>query len=97
MLALVAADDLRAPEVADFNLILARQLQSELHRFRPAGGEIHGPTFVPSTCKVKQFGGILLGNWRRELAGMDELDRARLIRHRGDDLGDTVADEIDGP
>src|SRR6185369_9947469 len=62
MLALIAANNLRAPKVANFNLILTCQLQGKLHRIRAAGSEVDGTALVCRAGKFEQLTRVLLGN-----------------------------------
>jgi hypothetical protein len=96
MLTLIATDDLRTTEVANFDLILASQLQCKLHRIGTAGSEVHGAALVCGASKFEQLTRVLLGNRRGELAGMDKLKRPGLFSHGGDDLRNTMTNEIYG-
>jgi len=80
--------------LADLHLILPRELQRGLDRFRSAAGEIHRPAAKMFPREIEQLSCKLLGHGRRELAGMDELQLTSLFQHRVSDLAHAVANEI---
>ncbi len=96
VIALLAAEDLVAGGLSDFDLILACQLQRGLNRFRSAAGEVDSAAAKMFSGKSEQFFGIFFGERSGELAGVDEFEFRGLLGHRGGDFRDAMSDEVDG-
>lgn len=95
MIALLAADDLVALRLSDFDLILARQLERGLNRFGAAAGEVDRASAEGFAGEGQQFLRVVFGDGRGELAGVDEFELRRLLGHRGGNFRYAVADEVD--
>src|SRR5215469_858993 len=67
VIALLATQDLVAPGLADFNLVLAGELESGLDGFRSAGGEVDGTSPEVRPGEVEKPLRVLLGNRCGEL------------------------------
>ncbi len=80
--------------MADLYLILPCQLQRGFNRFRSAAGEVNGAAAEVFSGESQQFGGVFFGDWRRELAAVDEFDSARLLGHGLDNFGHSMTDKI---
>ena len=96
MIALLAAEDLVAGRLSDFDLILAGELQRGLDGFRASGGEVDGTVAEILSGEGEKFSGILFGDRGGELAGVDEFKLGGLLGHGGGNFGDAVSDEVDG-
>src|ERR1700687_4798822 len=80
--------------LADLHLVLARQLQRRLNRFRPNGGEVDRSTSKTFAGKIKQLLRKFFGNPSRELAGMDKLQLLSLLRHSVGNFANAVTNKI---
>ena len=94
MIALIPAYDLGTLALTDFHLILTGQLQCSLNRFRPSAAKINRTFAKIVAGKLQQLARVLLGNWRGELASMDELQTTSLVGHRSHDFVDAMSNEV---
>ncbi len=85
MIALAARDQPGAPGLAALEMILPRELDRCLDRFRSAAGE-PDPVERPGALRHDQVG-QLFGGLAREEARMRVFERARLFGDRGRDRG----------
>src|SRR5271168_3368753 len=81
--------------LADFDLVLTRQLERSLNRFAPAAGEVDGAAAEMLSGEREQFGGIAFGDGGGELAGVNEFKLRGLLRHSRGNFTDAMADEVD--
>src|SRR5437899_11289929 len=72
VIALLTAQNSVASRLADFDLILPRQLQGRLDRFRSTAGEIHAGAAKVLSCKLEQFLRIPLSHWSWTLTALDD-------------------------
>ncbi len=96
MITLLAAENLVARGLSDFDLILAREFQRGLDRLGSAAGEVDGAAAEVFSGEREQFFGVLFGDRGGELAGVNELQLRGLLGHGGGNFGHAVADEVDG-
>jgi hypothetical protein len=92
VIALISAEDLVPLALADFYLILTREFQRRLDRFRTSARKVNRAAFEVFSGEGQQLLRIFLGDGSRELAGVNELQLARLLGHGRGDLGNTVPD-----
>src|SRR5438105_476772 len=96
VISLATADNLVARFLPDFDLILARQLESSLNRFGAAAGEVHGAAVEVVAGKFQHLAREIFGGFSDELGGMNKLQIGGLRRHGFADLFYPVSNEIHG-
>src|ERR1039458_9658140 len=74
VITLLAAENLITGRLSDLDLILARQFQRGLDRFRSPAGEVDGAAAEAFSGERQQFFGVLFGDRGGELAGVNELE-----------------------
>ena len=95
VIALLTAQNSVASRLADFDLILPRQLQGRLDRFRSTAGEIHAAAAKVLSRKLQQFLRILLSHWSCKLAAVHELELRSLFGHGSRNFCNPMPDKID--
>lgn len=96
MIGVAAAEDLIARAFTDLDLILAGQLERGLDRFRSAASEVDASATEILSGEGEDLARECFSLIGDELAGVNELEARGLRRHGLADLGDAVADEVDG-
>ena len=90
VIALPARDELGALQLALLDEVVARHLQAGLDRLRAAAAEVHVGHAARGVCD--QMIGQLLGDPRREEAGVRVGDRVELLVHGGQHVGMAMAE-----
>jgi hypothetical protein len=82
------------PGLSDLHLILPRQFQRGLNRFRPAAGEVHTAAGKTLPSEIQQLVRLLFSNRRRELAAVNKLQLVCLIRYRRSNFPNSMPNEV---
>ena len=95
MVTLGAAENLMPVALADFNLILTRQLKGSLGGFRSARREVNRSAAKTLASEFQQLLRVLFRYRRGELAAVDEFQLCSLLGHCGGNFTHTMTDEVD--